>query len=140
MLDWAIVFVEQHAKLFLAMTLVSLLSGIIAVTVGVLVVARLPRDYFVNETARKNRVQGYPAFIRLGWPLVKNVLGGVLVVAGVLMLVLPGQGLLTLVVGILMVDFPGKFGMLHWLVQKRQVRNSINWLRRRAGEPPLILD
>ena len=44
------------------------------------------------------------------------------------MLVAPGQGLLTMVVGLLLVDFPGKYRLERWLVTRQQVWRSINWL------------
>jgi hypothetical protein len=57
----------------------------------------------------------------------------VLVVAGLVMLVVPGQGLLTIVVGLMLLDFPGKYRLERWLATRPKVWQSINWLRRRAG-------
>jgi hypothetical protein len=59
--------------------------------------------------------------------------------AGVAMLVLPGQGLLTLLMGFLLVDFPGKYRLERWLFARPIVRRPINWLRHRAGRVPLQL-
>ncbi len=36
----------------------------------------------------------------------KNFLGGVLVIGGLIMFLTPGQGILTLVIGILLLNFP----------------------------------
>lgn len=69
----------------------------------------------------------------------KNLLGYALVMAGIAMLVLPGQGMLTILVGILFLDFPGKYWFERWVVARSPVLQSINWLRRRAGHPPLLL-
>ena len=52
------------------------------------------------------------------------------------MLVTPGQGVLTIVVGMLLFDFPGKFRLERWLVTRPTVWRSINWLRERAGREP----
>ncbi|MDY7108404.1 MAG: PGPGW domain-containing protein [Planctomycetota bacterium] len=71
--------------------------------------------------------------LRLG----KNVLGCVFILAGLAMLVLPGQGLLTVLVGFLLVDFPGKYRIEHWLLRRRHILRPINWLRRRARREPL---
>jgi hypothetical protein len=38
-----------------------------------------------------------------------------------------------------LIDFPGKFRFERWLVAREPVRQSINWLRNRAGRPPLEL-
>jgi hypothetical protein len=67
----------------------------------------------------------------------KNLLGAVLIVAGLLMLVVPGQGLLTIAVGLALTDFPGKFRLERWIVKRPSVWRTINWLRRRAGREPL---
>ena len=57
--------------------------------------------------------------------------------AGIAMLVLPGQGLLTLLVGFLLIDFPGKYRFEKWLVARRWVLQPINWLRLRRHQMPL---
>jgi hypothetical protein len=59
------------------------------------------------------------------------------VVAGLVMLVVPGQGLLTLAVGLMLMDFPGKFRLERWLATRGPVWRSLNWLRKRARRPPL---
>jgi hypothetical protein len=69
--------------------------------------------------------------------VVKNVIGAVLLVAGLVMLVVPGQGLLTIAVGLMLVDFPGKFRLERWLATRRPVWKAINWLRARAGREAL---
>ena len=101
-------------------------------------VIQLPTDYF---TAKRRRALGSwercPA-LRIVILAAKNVLGVVLLVAGAVMLLTPGQGLLTIVVGLILVDFPGKFRLERWLVSRRHVWRSINWLRKRAGRPELI--
>jgi hypothetical protein len=104
--------------------------------VGWLVI-QLPRDYF---TAKRRRhapwLKRFPA-LQPVFGIGKNLLGIVLVLAGLIMLVVPGQGLLTLVVGLVLVDFPGKYGLERWLATRRPVWRALNWLRRRAGREPL---
>jgi hypothetical protein len=70
---------------------------------------------------------------------VKNLMGYVLIAAGIAMLVLPGQGMVTMLLGIILVDLPGKYRLERWLVARGPVFRSINWLRRRAGRDPLVL-
>ena len=70
----------------------------------------------------------------------KNLLGYLLIVVGIAMLLLPGQGVLTMLLGFIMVDLPGKYRFEQWLVARPLVLRSINMLRRRAGREPLILD
>jgi hypothetical protein len=102
------------------------------------IIIKLPKDYFVEEKRRRlQSLVRYPT-LRVVVAIVKNVLGAVLVVAGVIMLVAPGQGLLTIVVGLMLLDFPGKYRLERWLVTRRQVWRSIQWLRKRARRPELV--
>ena len=68
--------------------------------------------------------------------VVRNVLGWIFVVAGIAMLVLPGQGLLSILAGLVLIDFPGKHRFELRLLRSPGVRRAMNWLRRRAGKPP----
>ncbi len=99
-------------------------------------VARLPVDYFVGPRQPSVPESRHPvlAFVRR---LARNTVGIVLVVAGLAMLVLPGQGIVTLLVGVALVDFPGKRRLEQRLLRQRHVRKSLQWLRQRAGRDPL---
>jgi hypothetical protein len=100
-------------------------------------IVRLPRDYFAKEHRRPLDSWKERPVLRYALLAGKNVLGAVFVFAGLLMLIVPGQGLLTIVGGLVLMDFPGKFELERWLVQRPTVWRSINWLRRRAGSEPL---
>jgi hypothetical protein len=98
---------------------------------------QLPAGYFVDEHRKPlGSWADYPA-LRIALLVAKNVLGAVLVLAGLAMLLMPGQGLLTLVAGVLLLDFPGKFRLERWIVRRRSVLRTINWLRRKFGREPL---
>ncbi|GBE07762.1 hypothetical protein BMS3Bbin11_01896 [bacterium BMS3Bbin11] len=105
-----------------------------------MLVVRIPSDYFTHKKRHPKRPEKYPPVIRIIALILKNLLGLVLVLAGVLMLVLPGQGLFTMVVGIMMMNFPGKYKLERWIVERGPVLRSINWLRRRAGHDPLNMN
>jgi len=60
--------------------------------------------------------------------------------AGIAMLVLPGQGILAILGGIELMDFPGKYRLERWIVSRPAVLRSVNWLRRRMGRPPLVFE
>ena len=113
------------------------LAGVVGTVIGVpWVLARLPRDYF-NQPRRavwREYADEPPLALVLG--VLKNVLGVLLVLLGLLMLFTPGQGLVTLLVGLLLMNFPGKYQLERWLVGRPGVMNALNWLRRRGGHPP----
>ena len=69
----------------------------------------------------------------------RNVIGIVLILAGIAMLVLPGQGVLTILAGLVLLHFPRKHEVMRWIVSRRAVLASANWVRHRAGRPPLVV-
>ena len=100
-------------------------------------VARIPRDYFLHEHRPAARWAHLPDAVRLAIRIGKSVVGVLFVLAGLAMILLPGQGLLTILVGVLLVEFPGKYRFEKWLVRRTFVRRPLNWMRRRAGKPAL---
>ncbi len=115
----------------------------VALFVGTLIavpwlVGRIPVDYFSQRRRRRvPRAERRHPPLRLLALVAKNLVGVALVACGALMLFVPGQGLVTIVVGVMLMDFPGKFKLERWLVGRRPVLGAINWLRARSGRPPL---
>ncbi|MCI0335168.1 MAG: hypothetical protein L0228_18320 [Planctomycetes bacterium] len=101
------------------------------------ILTRLPPDYFAKEERRPLGAWATHPALRIVVLIAKNLLGIVLLVAGIAMLLVPGQGLLTIAVGLILTDFPGKFRIQRWVVTRTSVWRSINWLRKRAGREPL---
>lgn len=113
------------------------LLGLVATVIGIpWVVARLPRDYFNQSHREVWRISAAEPWYALVLGGVKNVLGALLVLLGVVMLITPGQGLLTLLVGLLLMNFPGKYQLERWLVRRPGVLKALDWLRQRRGQPP----
>ena len=56
---------------------------------------------------------------------------------GLAMLVLPGQGIWSILIGLSLINFPGKYQVERALVSRPTVHRSLNWVRRRAGCPHL---
>ena len=75
--------------------------------------------------------------LRLAIIFGKNVIGLLLIVGGLLMLVLPGQGLLTMITGLLLINYPGKYRLEQKLVSKPSIFRALNWIRIKANKPPL---
>ena len=71
--------------------------------------------------------------------ILRNLLGLLLVLGGVLMLFLPGQGILTIVIGLLMIDTPKKRAFQAWVLAWKPVNRGINWMRRKAHQPEFLL-
>ena len=55
------------------------------------------------------------------------------------MIVLPGQGVLTMLIGVSLLDFPGKRQLERRLIGQRALLRTINKLRAKFGRPPLVV-
>lgn len=104
-----------------------------------ILVARIPSDHFLADRATRARAADRHPALRLALLIGKNLLGVIFVAAGFAMLFVPGQGLLTIVVGVMLMSFPGKRGLERWLISRRPILRSVNWMRSRAHRPPLEL-
>lgn len=115
----------------------------LATIVGVpIFLARLPEDYLRRSERRvllRQHTLPRTSPKRILLAVLRNTIGFSLVLLGLLMLVLPGQGLLTMFVGLILADFPGKYRVERWLISKPSVLNAINALRRRMKRPPFKL-
>ena len=124
-----------HVSIFVAsFAIASALGSVLAVGI---VLTRIPADYFVYRAERGERRHPFLAFVLL---LVRNAFGYFLIALGAILSLpgVPGQGLLTILIGVMLVDFPGKYRFERWLITRRVVFASANKLRARLGRPPLI--
>jgi hypothetical protein len=97
-------------------------------------VRRLPADYLLHDT-EPSSARGMARC----WLVLRNGLGVILLVMGVMMLALPGQGLLTILAAFTIMSFRGKRRLEHKLMVIPAVLEAINRLRRRSGHPPLLV-
>jgi hypothetical protein len=104
------------------------------------ILVKLPKDHFKHEKSKG--VTGSNATVRVLKVIGKNVAGWLLIALGIVLSVpgVPGQGLLTILLGLMLVDFPGKHRLEQKLLSRPGVINAINRLRGRFGKPALELD
>lgn len=104
-----------------------------------IIVTRMSADYFMPDRARDDAFSKRHPALRWTGLVLKNLLGIILLISGFLMLITPGQGLLTIFIGILLTDFPGKRSLELRLVRIRALHKGIDWIRKKYGHPPLEL-
>ena len=98
-------------------------------------VSLIPEDYFINKKDSKIKTNNI-----LIWYIVlvfKNLIGYSLILGGIMMLVLPGQGLFTIIIGLMMSNYPGKYSLEKKFIAIPTILKSINWLRRKSNKPPI---
>lgn len=132
-----VMLLQNHGRQIALMAAISVLLLPLTILVIPLIVLRLPEDYFASK--RRHPVRRNHRHLGLIAGLVlKNAVGLLLLVAGVVMLVTPGQGLLTILAGLILMDFPGKYRFERFLVTRRPVWKAMNWLRCRYGRRPFF--
>ncbi len=127
-------WLEDYRALFFWLGMLSLGSLLVSALVIPWVIVHLPADYF-TRAHRPRRARGGRWWVALG----KNLLGAAFVLAGIAMLVLPGQGLLSILMGVMLLEFPRKYELERRLVGLKAVHVALDWIRRKAGKPPLRL-
>ena len=127
-------WLQMHANLLEGAGLFSLIMFAATLVAAPLIVIRLPSGY-LNE--KKERLPNLPLYWRWPYLVVKNVIGAALVSAGLAMLILPGQGLLTLAIGLTLMNFPGKRRLILRVAGQPRFLRAANRLRARANQEPL---
>lgn len=104
-----------------------------------ILLVRMGSDHFLRRRPPGESWRGRHPVFRLLFLAAKNTVGLILLLAGLAMLVLPGQGLITILVGISLLNFPGKRRLELRIVRQPAVLRAINWIRAKAGRPALEL-
>jgi hypothetical protein len=107
------------------------LISVMAVTV------MLPSDHFLHHHQNHPAAPLKNPVLFVCYQVCKNLVGVSFIVAGPAMLVLPGQGLIALIIGLSLISFPGKRRVIRSVVRRKAVLRSANWLRAKFNRPPL---
>jgi hypothetical protein len=105
------------------------------------VMVKIPRNYFSTHYTQ-DFMPDSPWLVRWGAVILKNLFGVFLILLGLALSLpgVPGQGLLTILLGIIMLDIPGKRPLEARIIRRPNVLAAINKLRARFDKPPLIVD
>jgi len=102
------------------------------------VLLRLPADHFVRPRRSWREAWSGSIWRKLG-TAARNLAGIVALLAGGVMAIpgVPGPGLLTILLGCYLLDFPGKLRLQRRVLQTPQLRRKVDRLRARSGRPAL---
>ena len=120
------------------MFIVSFTLSMLAVGI---VMVKIPEHYFSSNHER-DFLPGSPWIVRWGAVILKNLLGALLIIIGIILSLpgVPGQGLLTILLGLIMLDIPGKRPIEAKIIQRPTILAAVNNLRARYNKPPLVMD
>tara|TARA_R110000737_G_scaffold10721_1_gene26449 strand:- start:189 stop:647 length:459 start_codon:yes stop_codon:yes gene_type:complete len=110
------------------------------------IVTQLDTQYFLHHknpddvAGKKPLFKSQTSMAHFAVNVVKIIIGICLLMAGLVMLVLPGQGLITMLIGLSLMPFPGKQRLENNILARQSVRYSLNWIRKKANKTPFIFD
>jgi hypothetical protein len=136
-------------NLWESLTVGSVLIGVglfllsLAISFGAIaiVMLRIPANYFSSHYVQ-DFLPDSPWIVRWGVVILKNLFGVFLILLGIVLSLpgVPGQGIITILLGLIMLDIPGKRPLEARIIKRPAVLAAINGLRARYNKPPLILD
>jgi archaellum biogenesis protein FlaJ (TadC family) len=121
----------------LTTTIVAIIAFFASILLIPLIILYIPSDYFTHPKRKKYISEKYPPLLQGLFIIFKNLLGIVLIIAGIIMLFIPGQGMLTIIAGLFFVNFPYKYKVEKWIITRPKVLKTLNWIRKKAKREPL---
>ena len=128
-------FLSEHTAWVVA---ISLLSFIMSIGSLPFIVARIPEDYFSHHHRHRVTIDRHKPITGLLLLILKNLLGALLLVVGFIMLFTPGQGSLTILLGLMIMNYPGKYALECWIIRRPLIFRGVNAMREKRGYPPLL--
>lgn len=132
-------FLQDHQTIVTTVSVISLIFFVASLIVLPIIISRLPDNYFLKDNRLRAEEKTPQSLVERLLIILKNLLGGVLILAGIAMLVLPGQGLLTILIGFSLTNFPGKYYLERWLISRPSIFKTLNWIRHKTGKNSLQL-
>jgi hypothetical protein len=142
MMDWVY---NIWASLTIGRVMLGVALFVISLTLSFLaiglVMVKVPPNYFSTHYQR-DFLPNSPWLVRWGAVIAKNIAGVFLILLGIVLSLpgVPGQGFLTILLGLIFLDIPGKRPFEAKIIQRPTVLAAINKLRLKYGKPPLIMD
>ncbi|MFP4546733.1 MAG: hypothetical protein ACOC2F_03880 [Bacteroidota bacterium] len=129
-------YLAEYKTLLIIGSSVSILTFVVSLAVIPVVIINLSPDYFYGR--KKSMLPYRNNILRYTMLILKNLLGYILILLGVIMLFIPGQGLLSITLGIILINFPGKKKLEYKFFSNKKVLRLINSIRRRAGKEIIV--
>ena len=120
----------------LLFTIVGMIASYGLIVIGMI---KIPADYFSSSYVKEVNLDNHFS-IRWAVFIIKNTIGFLLVIAGIIMIFTPGPGVPTILLGLIMMDIPGKRPLEAKLIQRPMVLSAVNDLRAKYNKPPLKMD
>jgi len=123
---------QVPAAVWLAISAASFACSVAGIAAVPWMVCRMPADWFARSPlAFRDRLKAHPVRV-----VLRNLLGIGLILLGIALLFLPGQGILTIVLGVVLTDLPIRDKGLHWVARRPKLASQLQTWRYRSGKAP----
>ncbi|BBB23565.1 conserved hypothetical protein [Isorropodon fossajaponicum endosymbiont JTNG4] len=133
MLDDIMALLSQFEDVLMMIGIVSGVVFVISLLLMPYLLGLIPSNYFLKNPEKQLKINKPFGLIKL---ILKTLIGFILLVAGIIMLVTPGQGLISILLGLFLMEFPGKRQLELKLINHQPTFKTLNWLRSKANKPP----
>ena len=133
MLDFITQATADYHQYFVWMGIVSFVVFVSSLLLTPFLLGKIPQDYFVHTNQQKVEIKHLGHLIIV---ISRTIVGFVLLIAGIIMLVTPGQGIISILLGLFLMEFPGKRKLELKLINHEPTSKALNWLRGKANKDP----
>ena len=133
MLDFITQAIADYHQYFVWMGIVSFVFFVGSLLLTPFLLGKIPQDYFIHTNQHKVEIEHLGHLIIV---IIRTLIGFVLIIAGIIMLVTPGQGIISILLGLFLMEFPGKRKLELKLINHEPTFKALNWLRGKAGKDP----
>lgn len=133
MLDFITEFTAHHQDYLILASFISLFVFLASILLTPFLLGHMPVDYFINPYQHKLEIK-HPGNLLI--VIIKSLFGFCLLLAGIVMLITPGQGIISILLGLFLMQFPGKHKLELKIIKHNPTFLALNWLRSKANKPP----
>jgi len=128
---------DQYGSILTWLGIISTCTFFLSLLIIPWIVYKLDSKFFIHLHEHKKREDEHPVmFIILKG--LRYFLGTALLLAGILMIFLPGQGILTIILGLSLLDFPGKRALIDGILKFPSIQKALNWIRAKGHKEPFL--
>lgn len=140
---------EWLTNIWESLTLGKILLGVLILVVSFafstlvvsIIMVKIPANYFHSEYEHHFLTDKHP-LLRWTVIVIKNIVGVLLILIGLIMAFpgVPGPGVLTILIGLILIDLPGKRKFEALIIKRPTILSAVTSLRARYNKEPLLLD
>ena len=134
MLNFALDIYGQYQEYIVLIVTISASIFVVSLIFIPFLVSKIPQDYFINPQYHRLEISHFGHLMAV---VIRSFFGFLLIVLGFVMLFTPGQGILSVIVGLFLMEFPGKRHIEYRIVKNDATFKILNWMRAKFKKLPL---